>query len=122
MNLEDIVAVTFKFHRAVYISLTQKCPIRCRHCFVEAGPERDEGAGFANFKTWIDGLLRKADLEIFFFSGGEPYSHPKALRYGLEATAAAGRYSVIATSAFWGKTDATASRMLDKFPKPSGIV
>jgi hypothetical protein len=118
MYLSDIVAHTFRFHRAVYISLTQKCPIKCAHCFVESGPEREETSDLSEFRQWIDSLLNGPDMDILFFSGGEPYSHPRALRYGLERCAVAGRYSVVATSAFWAKDKDVAGRFLDHFPYP----
>jgi hypothetical protein len=121
MKLAEIVALTFKYHRAVYISLTQKCPIRCEHCFVDSGPLRQHAASFAEIKTWLDGILTSPDLSVVFFSGGEPFSHPRALRYGLEATTQKGKYSVIATSAFWAKTPDIAERFLKLYPQPGSI-
>lgn len=117
MNLTDITRLTFQFHRAIYVSLTEKCPIRCRHCFVESGPRRTEQAELSAFKGWIDGVVADEAIEVLIFSGGEPYSHPQALRYGLQASLDAGRYSVVCSSGYWAKSVRSAEKLLDAYPR-----
>lgn len=117
MKLQEITRLSFQFHRAVYVSLTEKCPISCRHCFVESGPRRTEQAELSAFRTWMDGIVAEEGVEVIFFSGGEPYSHPRALRYGLRAALDAGRYSVVCSSGFWAKTERGAGRLLDSYPR-----
>lgn len=116
MNLHEIAFRSHQFHRMVYISLTQKCPLRCRHCFVESGPDREEHADIEAYRRWIDGIIAKPDVEILLFSGGEPFNHSHALRYGLERCNAAARYSIVCSSAFWARTADSAARFLDKYP------
>lgn len=116
MNLADIVSLTFRFHQAIYISLTQKCPIRCRHCFVESEPARNEHIEPADFRRWMDGIAAQRDIKVVFFSGGEPLSNPQALRYGLEVCAREKLYSILGTSAFWAKSPEQAAKLLDSYP------
>ena len=116
MKLADIVSLTFKFHQAIYISLTQKCPIRCRHCFVESEPARDEHIEPDDFRRWMDGIAAQRDIKVVFFSGGEPLSNPRALRYGLEVCAREHLYSILGTSAFWAKSPEQAGKLLDSYP------
>jgi hypothetical protein len=115
MKLEDIIRLSFGFHRVLYISLTQKCPIRCRHCFVESEPARNEHIDIADFRRWMDGITAHEKLKVVIFSGGEPFNHPRALRYGLEACARAGLYSIVSTSAFWATSVANAGKLLDAY-------
>ena len=116
MNLAEIITLSFNFHRVIYISLTQKCPIRCRHCFVESEPTRKERIDIKDFRRWMDGIAANESTEVVIFSGGEPLSHPQALRYGLEVCAKAGIYSIMGTSAFWAKSAASARRLIDAYP------
>ena len=74
MKIADIARATFRFHRAVYVTLTEKCPIRCRHCFVESAPTREEQADVEHFTRWIAGVAAATGLEVVFFSGGAPRS------------------------------------------------
>ena len=117
MRIADIAGATFRFHNAVYVSLTEKCPIRCRHCFVESAPSREEQAEVAAFTRWIEGVAAAPGLEIVFFSGGEPFSHPLALRAGLRACRKHGVYPIVCTSGFFGRSDESTRRLLDNFPE-----
>jgi hypothetical protein len=116
VKLADIVSLTFRFHQAIYISLTQKCPIRCRHCFVESEPTRNEHIEPEEFRRWMDGIAAQPDIKVVFFSGGEPLSNPRALRYGLEVCAREKLYSILGTSAFWAKSPEQAAKLLDSYP------
>jgi pyruvate-formate lyase-activating enzyme len=117
VKIADIARATFRFHRAVYVTLTEKCPIRCRHCFVESAPTREEQADVEHFTRWIAGVAAAPGLEVVFFSGGEPFSHPLALRAGLRACTERGVYPIVCTSGFFGKSDESTRRLLDKFPE-----
>jgi MoaA/NifB/PqqE/SkfB family radical SAM enzyme len=117
VKIADIARATFRFHRAVYVTLTEKCPIRCRHCFVESAPTREEQADVEHFTRWIAGVAAAPGLEIVFFSGGEPFSHPLALRAGLRACRERGVYPIVCTSGFFGKSEQSTRRLLDSFPE-----
>ncbi len=55
---------------SVCICLTFKCNLACRHCFVEAGPNRVEEMSSDEIYTAIDNSFDKVNR--MYFSGGEP--------------------------------------------------
>jgi organic radical activating enzyme len=116
VKLQEIIDWSFHFHQLVYVSLTQKCPITCRHCFVESGPRREEHVPLAEFAPWIKEIAEHPVVQAIVFSGGEPFSHPAALKSGLAACNAAGKYSIISSSGYWAKSPALAERFLDGYP------
>jgi hypothetical protein len=117
LRIADIAEATFRFHHAVYVSLTEKCPIRCRHCFVESAPTREEQADVDAFTGWIEGVAATPGLRVAFFSGGEPFSHPLALRAALQACKRHGVCGIVCTSGFFGKSAVSTERLLDAFPE-----
>lgn len=54
-----------------YVVLTLKCNSRCKHCYIEAGPEREESMPVDMRKKVIDELA-KSKIHTIEFSGGEP--------------------------------------------------
>lgn len=116
MKLQEIIDWSYHFHQLVYVSLTQKCPITCRHCFVESGPRREEQVPLNEFASWIKEMADHPVVQAIVFSGGEPFSHPAALKSGLAACNAAGKYSIVCTSGYWAKTPELAGRFLDGYP------
>jgi hypothetical protein len=116
MKLEDVLRSSFKFHNLVYISITQKCPIRCRHCFVESSPTRTERVSQGEFPQWIDGILAGRSVDVVLFSGGEPFSNPSVLRYGLSACQNSSVNTIVGTSAFWATSVDVASSFLKRYP------
>lgn len=121
LGVREITSLSFQLHRVIYVSLTQKCPLRCAHCFVESGPERTEHADLEDFRRWIDSLVAAPSVEVVALSGGEPWSHPAALRYAIDACFRAEVYSMVCTSGFWAATPEKASRLLDSYPRPNGL-
>jgi pyruvate-formate lyase-activating enzyme len=115
MKIEEIAAATFGFHRAAYVSLTETCPLRCRHCFVESAPDRSERVP-DDFARWIESVASTPGVDVLFFSGGEPFSHPAALRAALESCDRNGVMPIVCTSGFFGRSEATVARLLDAFP------
>lgn len=121
MKLQEIIDWSFRFHQLVYVSLTQKCPIACRHCFVESGPRREERLPAAEFESWIAETARNPGVRAIAFSGGEPFSHPVALKAGLGACLAAQKYSMICSSGYWAGSPDLAQRFLDRYPAFSAL-
>ncbi len=116
LSLKSIFKFAFKFHSLTYISLTQKCPIRCRHCFVDSGPDRTESVDETDFDAFLVRLCASRKTELVLFSGGEPFSHPNALRNGLRRCQEAGVLTIVGTSGYWGRNPAHAKRFLERFP------
>jgi MoaA/NifB/PqqE/SkfB family radical SAM enzyme len=53
-----------------YVLVTLKCNSRCRHCYIEAGPERKESLDLESLKRVID-EVSKCEIPEIQFSGGE---------------------------------------------------
>ncbi|MDP1695099.1 MAG: radical SAM protein [Candidatus Woesearchaeota archaeon] len=58
-----------------YITLTNKCNLRCLHCLGDYAEPCDNELSFSEWKTVIDDL---ASMQVFYLniSGGEPTQHP----------------------------------------------
>jgi MoaA/NifB/PqqE/SkfB family radical SAM enzyme len=55
----------------VYLELTQKCNLLCKHCFVSSTRTSPDGLGKSEFITILDDFSRAGVIEIRF-TGGEP--------------------------------------------------
>lgn len=115
MRLTEIISRGFRFHELVYVSITQKCPLRCRHCFVESAPERTEHVETSDFSLWMEGMVQTPSVKAILFSGGEPFSNPGALKIGLTKCHDAGKQAIVGTSAFWATTKEQAGKFLDRY-------
>lgn len=65
----------------VTLQLVAQCNLRCRHCFIEAGPAQKGILGLADVERIIEKLKLKHPLEIVL-TGGEPLLHPNFLAIG----------------------------------------
>lgn len=67
---------------SVCLCLTFKCDLKCRHCFVSAGPDRTEEMTMEQIVLAIDNSYENCDR--IWFSGGEPTVALEKLLYGLK--------------------------------------
>lgn len=67
---------------SVCLCLTFKCDLKCRHCFVAAGPERQEEMSLDQINMAIDNSAPNCDR--MWFSGGEPTVVLDKLLHGLK--------------------------------------
>ena len=115
LELRDVVARSFQFHRVAYISITQKCPLTCRHCFVESSPLRQEAVNEGQILSWFGGM-ESPPLDTIIVSGGEPFANPRTLAACLRECRKRDIASVVATSGYWAKSLSAGERFLDRFP------
>ena len=78
------------------MNLGYRCNLRCRHCHVEAGPERQELMSEETMQTCLQ-ILRENPVSIIDITGGAPEMHP-ALPWFLEACAALKRRMQVRTN------------------------
>ena len=64
---------------------TNKCNLKCSHCYQDAGPAKEEELTTEEGKRLID-QIAKAGFKVMIFSGGEPLLRPDI--YELVAHAA----------------------------------
>lgn len=60
------------------VEITSRCPLRCLHCSVAAGPERREFLSVSALKDFLSELPRLTEI---YLSGGEPFEHPDLLKF-----------------------------------------
>jgi radical SAM protein with 4Fe4S-binding SPASM domain len=94
------------------IITTYRCNAECRHCFFNAGPNREETITFELAKK---GINESAGLGAQWVSltGGEPLLEPDLAADLLEYSSDLGLKTELVTNGFWGKTSETARKTLE---------
>lgn len=86
---------------------TNKCTAQCRHCCVEAGPQRTEKLSPELIKPLLSGFYDYGIREICF-SGGEPLLFIDELEEISEEIKRIGFRQTVMTNAFWANSSAKA--------------
>jgi len=68
--------------RSIWLLITRKCPLRCRHCYFCGSPD-GESMTVEQAQNMVKHL--PAGVETIGISGGEPFTMPKLLRKTLES-------------------------------------
>jgi len=65
--------------KEVWLHLTDRCNLACRHCLVSSGPRGEEGMSTDDL---FDALRQACDLgaDTFYLTGGEPFTRPDSVR------------------------------------------
>lgn len=104
----------------VTFSLTEACPLRCRHCIVDTVPAADKGRTMPleraqSYARQLSGLKERG-VRIVSFTGGEPFLAASQLRLLSVGAASAGMECVVVTAGHWAGSDYGAQRTLAAFP------
>lgn len=78
------------------VNLGYRCNLQCRHCHVEAGPDRPELMSREVMEMCLD-VLRRHPIPVIDITGGSPEMHPEFAPF-LEACASLGRRLLIRTN------------------------
>jgi organic radical activating enzyme len=104
----------------VTFSLTEACPLRCRHCIVNTVPAADHSRTMPleRAQSYAAQLphLRARGVWLLSFTGGEPFVASRQLRLLSDAAAAAGMHSTVVTACHWAATESSASATVANFP------
>ena len=88
------------FFSQVGLLLTLRCPVRCEHCMVQAGPHRTEEMEVERAHDWLEQIAACGARSIGF-TGGEPfYCWEKLLALSQAARGMGLTYTVV-TNAYW---------------------
>jgi radical SAM/Cys-rich protein len=63
---------------ALQINLGLRCNQACRHCHLEAGPDRNEMMSRKTFEE-VAGFARRGSFEVIDITGGAPELHPRII-------------------------------------------
>jgi hypothetical protein len=110
LTLDQADRIRAQRHRAVLLYITDRCPVGCAHCSVDALPRGARPADAALLERLVDGLCGMERLSLVGISGGEPFMEPRALQMASEKLAGAAKRLVLYTSGNWGRDDGTAPR------------
>jgi len=75
------------------VNLGYQCNMACKHCHVEAGPERSEIMGLKEIEAVI-GILEKTDIKTIDITGGAPELNPN-FHYLVEKAKSLKRHVII---------------------------
>ena len=112
------------FGSQIGLFVTYRCPIRCRHCMVEAGPQRTEEVDLEEALGWIHEIASywKGHVKSIAFTGGEPFLCWKKLRVLAAAAVDRGLKCSVITNAYWANsTTRTRDLLTELSPKAISI-
>lgn len=91
--------------------LTNRCNAKCRHCFFDSGPERNE---VMNLKMGLRIIDEAVNLgaEWISFTGGEPFLELKLLTEMVKYSSESGLKTEAVTNCYWASAPKEALRKL----------
>ncbi len=107
------------FLSSIGFSITNRCPIACRHCIIEAGPHRREEMDLSDATCWMQqaAAYRNGHIKSVVITGGEPFYNPTLLTALLRCSLACGLVPAVVTNAFWAPTLKAALQTLRELPR-----
>jgi MoaA/NifB/PqqE/SkfB family radical SAM enzyme len=90
----------------VGLILTYKCQVSCRHCILEAGPNRTEEMTLNDALEWIEQIskYRNGWIKVVSLTGGEPFYDVEKLKCIANFASNKNLLVSVVTNAFWAKT------------------
>jgi hypothetical protein len=100
--------------RSVLLYLTDRCPVGCAHCSVDARRDSARITDFALLAELVDAIAARPEVELVGISGGEPFVERRGLTDAVERLSRAGKQLVVYTSGVWAapRTPAWVRRVL----------
>ena len=94
--------------------LTYKCQVACRHCILQAGPNRTEQITLDNALDWIDQIAsyRNGWVKVVSLTGGEPFYDLPKLKEIVRFAKNKGLMVSVVSNAFWASTPENARNAL----------
>jgi|GEM_PF-5201613 len=113
-NLDESIAkYQYDYYKHITLSLTDDCPLRCRHCVVSAGTSKQK----LN-KTSIDRYLNFVpDIKSISLTGGEPFLCLDTMQYISDYCRSKNIELGVITSAYWAESSEKAKSILGDMKK-----
>ncbi|WP_242822935.1 radical SAM protein [Clostridium sp. SY8519] len=80
-DIEDLKCQTVPSF--AWIEITTKCNLKCKHCYNDSHPQRDESMSLQNFRTVVD-KLKNLGITRIQIIGGEPFMEGAVLKDMLD--------------------------------------
>lgn len=102
LTLAEVEAARQQRGRAALLYLTDRCPVGCAHCSVDARRLGARITDWALFSRVLDVLCHEQRLSVVGISGGEPFVERRGLTAAAHRLSDAGKLLVPYTSGHWG--------------------
>lgn len=84
------------------ICLSDRCNLRCGHCAVESGPDREDEIDLETGRRYV-AEIAAAGFRAVWFSGGEPMLRPAVVLRLTRDAKSRGLKVVLGTNGYWGR-------------------
>jgi Radical SAM superfamily len=102
MHLAELLACRPVPASAVFMALTRRCPLRCRHCSTMSGTTSEQQPA-APLRRFAATFTAADHPEYLLLTGGEPLLRPGLVRTLAETSRAVGTRSYLLTGAFFAE-------------------
>ena len=96
--------------RSVYISLTKRCPLKCRHCFVK---RQNRELSLHKLPELMEEIAKTNAFYGVGFTGGEPFLVFETLKEGIKHAVINDLKACVLTSGYWAKNKITTEKYLN---------
>lgn len=86
---------------SLVLSVTYRCPVKCKYCGVNAGPHRKERLSLPVIKRLIEEVRSIGLTSLVVFTGGEPLLLGEDLYEAVDFATSKGLATRIVTNAYW---------------------
>lgn len=100
----------------IALTLTYRCPLKCRICLIEAGPDRQKDMSLKEALRYLE-QFKSFDTGTIALTGGEPFLVYDLLLNTLRQATKLGLTTSTGTSAYWAKTKKQANKLLEPLKK-----
>jgi len=103
MQLAELLARRPVPAAAVFVTMTRRCPLRCRHCSTMSTMTAEQLPA-ALLRRFADSFTPADHPEFLLMTGGEPLLRPRLVTELAQLARAAGTRSYVLTGAFFART------------------
>jgi organic radical activating enzyme len=121
INNDNILELFLKYgclRKEVKITITEKCNIRCEHCYMESGPECNSLISDEHIDKVFESLDSSWGMSIF---GGEPTLYPEKVLRIANNCREKDMYFNIFTNGWWGTNEKMVKMMKEEI-RPNLII
>lgn len=106
---------------SLWLTLTYRCTVACRHCIVDAAPYKRDLISPELARYWLiqTRAYRAGVIREVAFTGGEPFYNVQLLRSLSDFAAMRGFQVTVVTNAFWASSSEDADRIIKSLPAVS---
>lgn len=97
----------------VGLLLTNKCNIKCDHCWLDSGPKRNEEMKYDEAERYIDQIDEINSIKWISFTGGEPLLRYKELLKLVKYASYKNFYTECVTNCYWASSPSKSMEILE---------